>query len=152
MHDHDNRQTLCKIHVLRSMKKDKVYTRFLVMTSIGTVLKTHCQCPAGIDDRCNQVAATLFELEQRFKGIQNTGSDTEESSPSKSCKWDVPGKRKDPVVPIFEMSFVKHDYAKEKKVMGPSLTSQAAQQTTCASDQRTCLSERLNKCHEALKE
>jgi len=39
------------------MKKDKVYTCFLVMTSFGSILKAHSKCPAGIDGRCNHSGA-----------------------------------------------------------------------------------------------
>ena len=52
------------------MKRDKIYTCFLGMAFIGSVLKAHCKCPAGIDGHCNHVASTLFALEQHFKDRQ----------------------------------------------------------------------------------
>ena len=64
---HENGKHYIKSQVLPSMKKDKVYTCFLVIASIGRVLNAHCKCPADIDGRCNHVASTLFALEQHFK-------------------------------------------------------------------------------------
>ena len=45
------------------------------MDVLGQVVKAYDGCPAGIDGRCNHVAATLFALEQYFK-FQATGADT----------------------------------------------------------------------------
>ena len=61
------------------------------------------------------MASTLFALEQHFKERQKTSAVAEDSCTSKPCKWIIPRKRKGPVTPISEISFVKHDYAKEKK-------------------------------------
>jgi len=131
------------------MKKDKVYTCFLVMTSFGSILKAHCKCPAGIDGRCNHVASTLFALAQRFKNGQETSSDSEESCTSKPCKWYVPHKRKGSVKPISEMSFVKHDDTEEKKTKKAKLT---LQEDNNASDQGNWPSDRLDNFLEALRE
>ena len=35
--------------------------------ALGQVVKAYDGCPAGIDGRCNHVAATLFAFEQYFK-------------------------------------------------------------------------------------
>ena len=116
-HLNENGKHFIKSQVLPSMKKDKVYACFLVITSVGKILRAHCKCPAGIDGRCNHVAATLFALEQHFKDRgKKTTIDTDESCTSMPCQWNVPRKRKGPVQPINQMSFVKHDYAKEKKI------------------------------------
>jgi len=64
------------------MKKDKIYTCFLVIASIGRVLNAHCKCPAGIDGHCNHVASTLFALEQHFKERQKMSSVAEDSCTS----------------------------------------------------------------------
>ena len=56
-----------KSQVLPSMKKSKLYSCFIVMDALGQVVKAYDGCPAGIDGRCNHVAATLFALEQYFK-------------------------------------------------------------------------------------
>lgn len=77
-------------------------------------MRAHCKCPAGIDGRCNHVAATLFALEQHCKEKQ-TIIDSNESCTSKPCKWSVPRKRKGPVPPIKQINVVKHDYAKPNK-------------------------------------
>lgn len=146
---HENGKHYIKSQVLPSMKKDKVYTCFLVMTSFGSILKAHCKCPAGIDGRCNHVASTLFALEQHFKNGQKTSSDSEESCTSKPCKWNIPRKHKGSVKPISEMSFVKHDYAKEKKTKKPKLT---LQEDNNASDQGNWPSDRLDNFLEALRE
>ena len=146
---HESGKHYIKSQVLPSMKKDKVYTCFLVIASIGRVLNAHCKCPAGIDGRCNHVASTLFALEQHFKERQKTSSVAEDSCTSKPCKWIIPRKRKGPVTPISEISFVKHDYAKEKKAKKPKLNSAAK---TCASDLKKWPGERLQNFYEALKE
>ncbi|PFX12333.1 uncharacterized protein LOC111347439 [Stylophora pistillata] len=151
-HLHQNGKHYVKSQVLPSMKKDKVYSCFLLMSSIGCVLKAHCKCPAGIDGRCNHVASTLFALEQSFKETKRKNSDAAESCTSKPCKWNVPGKRKGPVTPISEMSFVKHDYAKEKKAKRPKLASCPAQNGTCVSEKKVWPSERLQNFHKSLKE
>ena len=130
------------------MKKDKVCTCFLVIASTGRVLNAHCKCLAGIDGRCNHVASTLFALEQHFNERRKTSTVTEDSCTSKPCKWIIPRKRKGPVTPISEISFVKHDYAKEKKAKKPKLNPAAK---TCASDLKNWPGERLQNFYEALK-
>ena len=146
---HESGKHYIKSQVLPSMKKDKVYTCFLVIASIGRVLNAHCKCPAGIDGHCNHVASTLFALEQHFKERQKTSSVAEDSCTSKPCKWIIPRKRKGPVTPISEISFVKHDYAKEKKAKKPKLNPAPK---TCASDLKNWPGERLQNFYEALKE
>ena len=96
------------------------------------------------------VASTLFTLEQHFKERPKTSSVGEDSRTSRPCKWIIPRKRKGPVTPISEMSFVKHDYAKEKKAKKPQLNPNAAK--TCASDPKNWPGERLKNFYEALKE
>lgn len=111
----ENGKHFIKSQVLPSMKKDKVYTCFLVLSTVGQMLRAHCKCPAGIDGRCNHVASTLFALEQHCKDRGKQSTEEEQSCTSKPCTWSVPRKRKGPVVAIKEMTFEKHDYAKEKK-------------------------------------
>lgn len=100
VHLHKNGKHFVKSQVLPSMKRDKIYTCFRAMTSIGGVLKAHCKCPAGIDGRCNFVASVLFDFEQHFKYRQKCSVDADESWTSKPCKWSVPKKCKGPVKPI----------------------------------------------------
>ena len=101
-----------KSQVLPSMKKSKAYSCFIVMDALGQVVKAYDGCPAGIDGRCNHVAATLFALEQYFK-FQTRGADTV-SCTSKPCQWNIPRKRKIDNVPISHCKFTKHVHGKTK--------------------------------------
>ena len=56
-----------KSQVLPSMKKSTVYACFLVLSLSTHVVQSKCGCPAGVDGRCNHVAATLFALESLHK-------------------------------------------------------------------------------------
>ena len=102
----ENRKHYIKRQVLPSIKKDKVYTCFLVIASIGSVLNALLVL----------MAAALFALEQHFKERQKSSSVAEDSCTSKLCKWIIPKKRKGPVTTISEISFVKHGYAKKPKL------------------------------------
>lgn len=105
-----------KSQVLPSMKKQAVYTCYIVLTSLGNVLRAQCGCPAGIDGRCNHVTATMFALDEYCKQRTKTESDPSDlSCTSKPCKWNVPRKRKGNVMPIANIKFAKHDYSKSKK-------------------------------------
>ena len=57
------RKCLIKSKVLPSMKKNCVYSFYIVHLSNGHVKESYCGCPAGVDSRCNYIAATLFALE-----------------------------------------------------------------------------------------
>ena len=59
LNDHLN----VKSQVLPSMKKTKAYSRSIVLDVLSQVVRAYEGCPAGIDGRCNHVAATLFALE-----------------------------------------------------------------------------------------
>ena len=75
------------------MKKDN-YTVKLTMNQRSLVQKDFCYCPAGLDGRCNHVAATLFILESldfflnkvNNFGLQNSAT----PSTSKPCTWNIP--------------------------------------------------------------
>ena len=96
------------------MKKSSIYNCYTVLLSNGHVKQAYCGCPAGVDGRCNHIAATLFALEeyctQRQKQQQGETSRT-----SIACTWNVPRKRKGEVLPISQMKFQKHEHGKEKK-------------------------------------
>ena len=47
------------------MKKGKVYTVKIILSLNGNITTAFCCCPAGVDGRCNQLAATLFSLEDK---------------------------------------------------------------------------------------
>ena len=48
---------------LPSMKKTTAYTCYIILRRQGLVQRAFCGCPAGVDGRCNHVAATLFAME-----------------------------------------------------------------------------------------
>ena len=109
----DNK-TFIKSLVLPSMKKTAAYSCF-VLTRQGFVHSASCGCPAGIDGRCNHIAATLFALEVFCKTrALNEKETSETASTSKQCKWNIPRKRKGDVLPISKTKFKKHEYGKKK--------------------------------------
>lgn len=128
-----------KSQVLPSMKKKAVYSCFLVLLSSGKVFRAHCGCPAGVDGRCNHVAATLFALDDFCKQRKKMSDNSEEPCTSKPCNWSVPRKRKGPVVPVAEMSFTKHDYAKKKvrRTSQPALDHERAMPPGMWPEERT---------------
>jgi hypothetical protein len=111
-----------KSQVLPSMKKSAVYTCYIALSSIGFVLHGKCGCPAGVDGRCNHVAATLFGLES-FHKKKSSSNEADVSCTSKPCSWSVPRKRKGPVQPIDTMKFSKHEFGKVKKIRQPMFES-----------------------------
>ncbi len=109
-----------KSQVLPSMKKQQVYTCHIVFISSGNLSSSQCGCPAGVDGRCNHVTATLFAAaeycKQRSELKNKPKSSIEElSCTSQKCKWNVPRERTGNVTPIANMTFIKHDYSKQKK-------------------------------------
>ena len=109
---HEDNKVYLRSQVLPSMKKSTVYACCFVLSSTGTVLRVHCGCPVGVDGRCNHAAATLFSLVEFCVEREKLEA---ESCTSKPCKWNVPRKRKGDVVPIANMTFIKHDYSKPKE-------------------------------------
>ena len=111
----DNR-TYLKSQVLPSMKKTSAYSCFVILKKQGFVERAYCGCPAGVDGRCNHVAATLFCLEEFCKVRAQTSQNVDESAcTSNPCKWNVPRKRKGDVVPISQMKFLKFEHGKEQE-------------------------------------
>ena len=80
----------------------------------GHVKQAYCGCPAGVDGRCNHIAATLFALEEYCKQRQKQ-QQGETSRTSIACTWNVPRKRKGEVLPTSQTNFKKHEHGKEKK-------------------------------------
>lgn len=109
--------------VLPSMKKGKIYTVKIILGSNGDISNAFCCCPAGVDGRCNHLAATLFALEDKTateNGMvaAKVQSRTPENIPctSKPCKWNVPSrKRKLEPQPVQSVKFQKHEYGKVTK-------------------------------------
>ena len=112
----DTMSSFVKSQVLPSMKKTSAYSCYIILRKNGLVQRAFCGCPAGIDGRCNHVAATLFCLEEFCKTRVQ-----QESCTSKECQWNIPRKRKGDVVGISEMKFEKHEYGKKKAKRSPSI-------------------------------
>lgn len=98
------------------MKKG-VYSVKVVVDESSCVQQASCECPAGVDGRCNHLAATLFMLESLDGNENKENSKSHEQSPnipctSKPCTWNVP-KRAEKALPIQEMKFVKHGWGKK---------------------------------------
>ncbi|XP_046864347.1 uncharacterized protein LOC124458362 [Xenia sp. Carnegie-2017] len=105
-----------KSKVLPSMKKDSYIVK-ITMNERSLVQKAFCDCPAGIDGRCNHVAATLFLLESldcSLNKVNNFGlQNSVTPCTSKPCTWNIP-KRAAKASTIQDMKFIKHSYNKEK--------------------------------------
>ena len=113
-------RTYIKSQVLPSMKKTSAYSCYIILRKNGLVQRAFCGCPAGIDGRCNHVAATLFSLEE-FCKVRDRKEATKDSCTSQKCKWNVPKKRKGDVMSISEMAFQKHEYGKKKVKRNPAI-------------------------------
>ena len=109
----DNK-SFVKSQVLPSMKKSSVYNCYATVLQNGHVKQAYCSCPAGVDGRCNHIAATLFALEEYCKQRQKQ-QQGETSRTSIACTWNVPRKSKGEVLPISQMKFKKHEPAKKRK-------------------------------------
>lgn len=111
-----------KSQVLPSMKKGKVYTVKAVLQSNGDIAKAVCGCPAGVDGRCNHLAATMFAIEDQWNirahcETSNGGTETPANVPctSQPCAWNVPTKRKLNTEPIQCLKFQKHEWGRKSK-------------------------------------
>jgi len=51
------------------MKKRNVYTEKVVLHPSGAIAGAGCGCPAGVDGRCNHLAATLFAIEAQWNCV-----------------------------------------------------------------------------------
>ena len=51
------------------MKKRNAYTEKVVLHSSGAIAGAGCGCPAGVDGRCNHLAATLFAIEAQWNCV-----------------------------------------------------------------------------------
>ena len=110
-----------KSQVLPSMRKTYAYLCFIIVRRNGLVQKAYCGCPAGIDGRCNHMAATLFALEE-FCKLRAKQEETREACSSQKCKWNVPRKCKLDLVPIANLKFRKHEHRKLKKDRTPVIS------------------------------
>ena len=96
--------------VLPSMKKDKMYNVFIVLSKLSAKVKTaFCVCPAGLSGCCNHVTATLYCVEDYFRsGISGVGSKIKverpivlvDSSGNVILKWGADYAEPDEIDPI----------------------------------------------------
>ena len=113
-------RTYIKSQVLPSMKKTSAYSCYIILRKNGLMQRAFCGCTAGIDGRCNHVAATLFYLEEVCKSMDKLEG-IRESCTSQKCQWSVPRKRKGDVMAISDMKFKKYEYGKKKVKRNPSI-------------------------------
>ena len=105
------------------MTKKKIYTVNIIIKASGHISKAMCGCPAGVDGRCNHLAATLFAIEDKFQDesqgdSNNSSKDNELPCTSKPCSWNDPSrKRKLENCAIQSIHFEKHEYGKKAKHM-----------------------------------
>ena len=79
--------------VLPSMKKDKMYNVFTVLSKLSAKVKTaFCVCPAGLSGCCNHITATLYCVEDYFR----SGMDEEDKKgcTEKLQAWNQPRSKK----------------------------------------------------------
>ena len=110
------------------MKKGKVYTVKVVLQSNGDIAKAVCGCPAGVDGRCNQLAATMFAIEDQWNikarcATSNGRTETPANVPctSQPRTWNVPRKRKLNAEPIQCLKFQKHTWGKRRLNIHPEI-------------------------------
>ena len=90
------------------------YTVKIIVEASGNILKAQCPCPAGVDGRCNHLAATLFAIEDSQSKPQSTGASENVPCTSKPCKWSVPPKHRAQPTKIQETKFEKHIFKKKE--------------------------------------
>ena len=77
--------------VLRSMRKDRVYSVTVFIHESAHVAKACCSCPAGLSGCCNHVMATLYCLEDHIhSGLQE---DEWKGCTEHLQTWNKPRKR-----------------------------------------------------------
>ena len=134
------------------MKKGNVYTVKVVLHPSGDIAKACCGCPAGVDGRCNHLAATLFAIEDQWNNLPcDTNSAVSQQQvtvpcTSQPCQWNLPNKRKLNTEPIQSLKFQKHDYGKKEKKH-----SARDQVDVRAPHQRTTTNSKLKDFHDQVK-
>ena len=135
------------------MKKGKVYTVKVVLQLNGDIAKAVCGCPAGVDGRCNQLAATMFAIEDQWniKARCQTSNGRTETPANVPCTsqprtWNVHRKRKLNAEPIQCLKFQKHTWGKKAK------HSPRVQNDVRAPHQRTLSNGDLKQFYDKVKE
>ena len=103
---------------LPEMEKDILYNINLSMDSKGEIQTATCGCPAGIGPTasCKRISALCYALEEfyRIRDLRSPQSCTSELQ-----KWNKPRKRKLDACAIDDITFIKHEYGKKKKLPQP---------------------------------
>jgi len=100
--------------ILPSMKKDKMYNVFIVLSNLTAKVDTaFCVCPAGLSGCCNHVTATLYYIKEYFR----SGMDEEDKKgcTEKLQTWIQPRSKKVDARPINLVSLTKFVYGVEKR-------------------------------------
>lgn len=100
--------------VLPSMKKDKMYNVFIILSMLSAKVKTaFCVCPAGLSGCCNHVTATLYCVEDYFR----SGMDEEDKKgcTEKLQTWNQPRSKKVDARPTNLVTLTKAIYGVEKR-------------------------------------
>ena len=101
---------------LPEMKKDILYKLNLTMDSSGEILSATCGCPAGNGPTgsCKHISALCYALEEfsRIKELRSPQSCT-----SQLQKWNQLRKRRLDSCCLDDITFIKHEYGKKKKML-----------------------------------
>lgn len=115
----ENNMFYLKSHVMPSYSKTgPVYAVKFIVRANSSISKAYCPCPAGIDGRCNHLAATLFAIEDMGRKL-DTAKQSESASDvpctSKPCAWSVPRRKPAEATTIQSVTFEKHIWGKTKR-------------------------------------
>jgi hypothetical protein len=127
--EHNKHYILSKVQP--SMKQGKVYPVKIILSLNGDIFNAFCCCPAGVDGRCNHLAATLFSLEDKTSMV--AAKETPQNLPctSKPCTWNAPaGKRKLEPQPIQSVKWQVPNILQRNMVMFEHLTKGVLQVVT----------------------
>ena len=118
----ENNMFYLKSQVMPSYSKTgPVYVVKFIVRANSSISKAYCPCPAGIDGRCNHLAATLFAIEDMGRKL-DTAKQSESASDvpctSKPCAWSVPRRKPAEATTIQSVTFEKHIWGKTKRIKG----------------------------------
>ena len=99
--------------VLPSMKKDKMYNVFIVLSKSAKVNTGCCVCPAGLSGCCNHVTATLHYVEEYFRS--GMSEEDKKGCTEKLQTWIQPRSKKVDARPTNLVSLTKFVYGVEKR-------------------------------------
>ena len=99
--------------VLPSMKKDKMYNVFIVLSKSAKVNTGFCVCPAGLSGCCNHVTATLHYVEEYFRS--GMSEEDKKGCTEKLQTWIQPRSKKVDARITNLVSLTKFVYGVEKR-------------------------------------